>query len=203
MQSGSDTILKRMNRGYSRERYLERVARIREACPGIALSTDIIVGFPGESEADFEQTLALIREVGYDSLFAFKYSDRPGAPARRFGRKVPEAEKKRRLREVLEVQEQITRRLNQQRVGRVETVLVEGTSRRNAAAGSGVQWTGRTSENRIVHFIQEEGAGAAAPQPGALLDVFIESAFAHSLWGRVPAEKSAGPRPKGDACHAA
>ncbi len=202
VQSGSDAVLKRMNRGYTRQRYLARVAGIREACPGIALSTDIIVGFPGETEEDFRQTLDLIREVEYDSLFAFKYSDRPDAPARRFGRKVSEQEKKRRLEAVLETQERITRRKNRQRVGRVETVLVEGVSRRKADAGPGdarVQWTGRTSENRIVNFIQEGETDAAPPEPGRLVDVFIEKAFAHSLWGRAPAT----PRPKGDACYAA
>ena len=206
VQSGSDAVLKRMNRGYTRQHYLARVERVRAASPGIALSTDIIVGFPGETEEDFRQTLELIREVEYDSLFAFKYSDRPDAPARRFGRKVAEEEKKRRLKAVLDTQEHITRRKNRQCVGRIETVLVEGVSRRNAATGTGdarMQWTGRTSENRIVNFSREEGAAVAPPEPGQLVDVLIEKAFAHSLWGRAPADRPVKPRPKGDACYAA
>ncbi len=206
VQAGADRILKRMNRGYTRQRYLEKVARIRSACPGIALTTDIIVGFPGETAADFEETLDLIRTVEYDSLFAFKYSDRPGAPARRFGDKVPEEEKKRRLKAVLDSQEEITRRKNQERVGRIERVLVEGTSRKYAVAGlhdTAVQWTGRTSENRIVNFVQDGGATVESVRPGMLLDVRIEKAFAHSLWGRAPADHTLRIHPKGDTCYAA
>lgn len=206
VQSGADRVLKRMNRGYSRQRYLEKVTRVRQACPAIALTTDIIVGFPGETEEDFEQTLDLIRTVEYDSLFAFKYSDRPSAPARRFGDKVPGEEKKRRLKAVLDSQEQITRRRNQRHVGRIESVLVEGVSRKNAAAGpqdATVQWSGRTSENRIVNFVQEGGAAVDPVKPGMLVDVMIEKAFAHSLWGRMPAGRSEGRHRKGDACYAA
>jgi len=206
VQSGADRVLKRMNRGYTRQRYLEKVEYVRRVCPAIALTTDIIVGFPGETEEEFQQTLDLIHAVEYDSLFAFKYSDRPSAPARRFGDKVPEEEKKRRLKAVLDSQEQITRRRNRQHVGRVESVLVEGNSRKYSAAGlhdAVVQWSGRTSENRIVNFVQEGGAAAEPLGPGVLVDVMIEKAFAHSLWGRVSTGRLEGRHPKGDACYAA
>jgi len=206
VQAGSDRILKKMNRGYTRRHYLEKVDRIRSVCPGIALTTDVIVGFPGETAEDFGRTLDLIRTVEYDALFAFKYSDRPSAPASRFRDKVSEDEKKQRLKQVLDCQEQITRRKNQQRVGLIEQVLVEGPSKKSAAIlpdlGS-FQWMGRTSENRIVNFVQEASPSAEPMCPGGLVDVMIEKAFSHSLWGRVPTDQSADHRPKGDTCYAA
>ena len=117
VQSGSDRVLKRMNRKYTRELYLGKIDRLRQACPDIAITSDMIVGFPGETQADFEQTLDLMRTVAYDGLFAFKYSDRPNAPAARFADKVPEPEQNDRLQALLDLQEQYTLRRNQALVG--------------------------------------------------------------------------------------
>jgi tRNA-2-methylthio-N6-dimethylallyladenosine synthase len=190
VQSGSNTVLRRMNRKYTRESYLEKLEKLRRACPDISVTSDFIVGFPGETEEDFNQTLDLIRTVDYDGLFAFKYSDRPSAPAAKFPGKVAESVKKERLQALLTLQEEATFRKNSQLVGSVQEVLVEGSGRRfevaNAAVNSdGIQWTGRTSGNKIVNFSFN---GKVSPKPGklagTLVPVSIERAMAHSLWGR-------------------
>ena len=146
VQSGSTRVLDRMGRNYTREEYLEKVALIRSARRPISLTTDVIVGFPGEREEDFALTLDLLDRAGYDGVFAFKYSPRPGTPARDWPDQVPEEEKGRRLAVLIERQRQIQLERNRAMIGRVVEVLVDG---RHEARG---QWTGRTSGNRVVNF---------------------------------------------------
>jgi tRNA-2-methylthio-N6-dimethylallyladenosine synthase len=146
VQSGSTEVLRRMERDYSREQYLERIAWIRASKRPISITTDIIVGFPGETEADFEQTITLLDEVGYDSLFSFQYSPRPNTPALQMEDVVPEEEKSRRLRVVQERQKQIQLRRYAGFVGTEQEVLVEGRGNRES------QWKGRTAQNIILNF---------------------------------------------------
>jgi len=185
VQSGSDGVLKRMNRRYTRERYLDRIDALRGVCPDIAVTSDFIVGFPGETGTDFQETLDLIRQVRFDSVFAFKYSDRPVAPAASFRDKVPETEKADRLSRLFELQSDITREKNEALVGTRQTVLVEGESRRQGENDpEGIQWTGRTSCNRIVNFSFDEDLSRPGDgHVGALVEVRIQKALAHSLWG--------------------
>ncbi len=146
VQSGSDHVLARMQRLYTRERYMECIGWLKAARRPIAITTDIIVGFPGETEEDFEQTITLLDEVEYDSLFSFKYSPRPNTPALQLHEQVPEEEKGRRLRILQEHQRAIQIRKNALLVGTVQEVLVE---RFNPATG---QWVGHTPENRTLNF---------------------------------------------------
>ncbi|MFW6271446.1 MAG: tRNA (N6-isopentenyl adenosine(37)-C2)-methylthiotransferase MiaB [Desulfosalsimonas sp.] len=211
VQSGSDNVLKRMNRKYTRDAYMERIEKLRSARPDIAVTTDVIVGFPGETRQDFEMTLDLLRQVGFDTLFAFEYSDRPQAPARKFDAKIDSAEKHARLKELLHTQEHITRRIYENLVGRTMDVLVEGASKHGRSRGNSqfmdiVEMTGRTSENRIVNFeIDPESCGV---QPGDLIGktipVEISRACANSLKGKMPVEESAVQHTsKGGKIHAA
>ena len=152
IQSGSDRVIKKMNRKYTREIYLEKVDKLRHTSPEIAITSDIIVGFPGETEADFKETLDLIRTVEFDGLFAFKYSDRPNAAAARFLNKISEPEKKERLEKVLDLQDRYTIKKNKALEGSVQSILVEGLSRKQNQADRtdrhpDIQWTGRTSTN--------------------------------------------------------
>ena len=149
-QSGSDRILSRMNRGYSRARYLEKVRKLKEACPELRLTTDIIVGFPGETLEDFEQTLSLVKEVGYADAFTFLYSPRPGTPAADMEDDQDPAQKQERFERLVKEQEAISEALWQQDLGRTLEVLVEGPSK----LGEG-QLFGRTLWNRIVNFAGE------------------------------------------------
>jgi tRNA-2-methylthio-N6-dimethylallyladenosine synthase len=179
VQSGSDTVLERMRRGYTREEYMGRILRLRERCPGVALSTDIIVGFPGESEEEFEGSLEILQEVEYDDLYAFGYSPRAHTLANKiYADDVPEVLKKNRLERVLKLQREISRRKNQERVGSVEEILVE-----NAAKLGRGQMMGRTRTNRIVNFPgPEELSGKSAR-------VRITAAAANSLLGElIPAQ---------------
>lgn len=207
VQSGSDRVLRRMNRNYTRRIYRERIARLRRIRPDLAVTSDFIVGFPGESRTDFEDTLALVNAVSFDSIFAFMYSDRDIAPASRFKHKVGEAEKKDRLQELLATQEAITLRKHQVLVGSLQEILVEGCSPRPGLAeqgGEGPQWTGRTPANRIVHFCPDREAHAAdLPRVGQLVTVHIENAFSHSLRGRLVRGKSSKRCQEGKECHAA
>lgn len=203
VQSGSDRILKKMNRKYTAAEYLDKVCRLRETAPDMAITTDIIAGFPGESEQDFEKTLDLIREVQYDSLFAFEYSDRPDAPARRFKNKVAADEKNRRLRELFAVQEAITRKKQQAMVGKTVEVLVEGASKRQQKLKDkdrqgALELTGRTSGNRIVNFFCDTDCDLdIRALKGQIINIKIEKAFSNSLWG-IPAERaSAASQTKG------
>lgn len=209
VQSGADRILKKMNRNYTSSQYLDKITKLRHTCPDIAITSDIIVGFPGETEREFTATLDLIATVGYDGLFAFKYSDRPNAPATRFTDKVDEHVKDQRLQKVLELQEKITIAKNRALVGQTRAVLVESYRLKPASgtgeAGTG-QWTGRTSTNKIVHIpAAEAGPGQADPiDKGFLIPVLIKKAFAHSLWGLPDgsgARTACGP--KGESSHAA
>ena len=212
VQSGSNRVLKRMNRDYTREQYRERIEQLRELCPQIAISSDFIAGFPGETETDFEQTLDLIQAVRFDSLFAFQYSDRPNTRATRFGDKVGEKEKRRRLQALLKLQEQITLEKHRNLIGSIQEVLVEGL-RPNAAAGGKIddstdsnpagQWTGRTKTNCIVHFEQTAHPGPTKGVfTGELVRVTIRKAHAHSLWGIPTAAEPVLPTMKGANSHA-
>lgn len=178
VQSGSDRILERMNRYYTREDYLAKVEKLREACPDISITSDMIVGFPGETEADFRATLDLMEKVRFDGLFSFKYSERPGTAAAKLDGKVPVEEKGLRLRELQALQDRHTLQKNLACVGRKEAVLVEGYSKQNRR-----EFTGRTRTNRIVNFGSRENC------LGRTVSVRISAAYQHSLRGE-PADGS-------------
>jgi len=209
VQSGSDRILKKMNRGYTAAGYMERVRRLREAVPDMAITTDIIVGFPGETEADYEKTRELMKAVGYDSLFAFAYSDRPSAPARRFPEKVAEAVKNRRLRELFAAQEAISKEKQEALVGRCLDVLVEGESKRQQKlacheADAPAELSGRSPANRVVNFSCPSRCGLDIRElKGQIIPIRIEKAFSNSLWGFPAATESALPQSKGGCANVA
>ena len=173
LQSGSSAVLKRMRRTYSRERYLDRVAMIREHVPDCALTTDIIVGFPGETEADFEQTLQVAEAVGYDGAFTFIYSPRRGTEAANLPDQLPHETKVARLERLVEVIQRRAQERAQRFVGRTLEVLVEGPSRTDPS-----RWRGRSRHNKVVNF---SGLGA----PGELVDVQISSATSQTLAGEA------------------
>ncbi len=147
LQSGSNRILSRMRRGYTGEEYQNRVKDLREAVPGIGLTTDIIVGFPGESEADFQETLGMVKGIGFDGAFTFRYSRLPGTEAAEFDYQVPEEMKKERLRKLIDLQQKITLEKNSGLVGSEFEVMVEGVSKKSPQ-----QLQGRTRNNKIVIF---------------------------------------------------
>ena len=183
VQSGANRILKKMNRGYTAEIYLSRIDALRSAIPDIGLSTDIIVGFPSETAQEFEDTMALVAQVGFDSIFAFAYSDRSFAPAAKFPDPVGEAEKMVRLKQLLAFQDTITQKKNQDMIGQVVQVLVEGVSAKQhdgfvKTTPHTRQMTGRSAGNKIVHFPSD------TLSPGDLADIQIDNAYPHSLWGR-------------------
>jgi tRNA-2-methylthio-N6-dimethylallyladenosine synthase len=171
LQSGSSRILKAMRRTYTRERYLALAEKMRAAIPDLAFGTDIIVGFPGETEEDFEQTLEVVEEVGYDSAFTFVYSPRAGTEAAAMSDQVPHELKIERMERLVELTQQTARERNTARVGRVEQVLVEGPSRTDPTV-----LRGRTRRNTTVNFSGEAEAGE-------LVDVEIESATSTTLKG--------------------
>ena len=171
LQSGSSRILKAMRRTYTRERYLALVEKMRAAVPDVALGTDIIVGFPGETEADFAETLEVVEEVRYDSAFTFVYSPRAGTEAASMPGPVPHELKIERMERLVEVTQRLARENNETRVGRVEQVLVEGPSRTDPAV-----LRGRTRRNTTVVFTGDAGAGELA-------DVLIEGATSSTLRG--------------------
>jgi tRNA-2-methylthio-N6-dimethylallyladenosine synthase len=171
LQSGSTRVLKAMRRTYSRERYLRLVAELRAGIPDLALTTDVIVGFPGETEADFAETLEVVEEVGYDGAFTFVYSPRRGTEAADMADQVPDEVKHERIERLVEVVQRVGAERNAARVGRVEEVLVEGPSRTDPGL-----LRGRTRRNTTVNF-----AGSAAP--GELVDVLIEAATSTTLRG--------------------
>ena len=173
LQSGSTRVLKAMRRTYSRERYLALAGRIRAAIPGIALTTDIIVGFPGETEADFQETLEVVDEVGYDHAFTFVYSPRRGTEAAAMPDQVAEDVKRERIERLIDLVQAHAARRNAELVGTVQEVLVEGPSRTD-----GEVLRGRTRGNKTVNF---HGAAAA----GDLVDVLIERSTSQTLGGRV------------------
>lgn len=207
VQSGSDTILKRMNRHYNRRHYLEKIDQLRQICPDIAITSDIIVGFPGETDADFQLTMDLLRQVVYDGLFAFIYSDRPNAPAGRFDNKIDDVLKNERLQQVLACQEEFTVKKNQALVGSVQPVLVDGLSKQLAEPTSEMstncQWSGRTNTNKIVHFLDESCSDNGNQiLTGRIMEIMIERAMSHSLWGRIISQPN-GPSGKGVHTYAA
>ncbi len=171
LQSGSSRILKAMRRTYDRARYLRLVGELRAAIPDLALTTDVIVGFPGETEDDFRETLAVVEEVGFDGAFTFVYSPRAGTEAAAMEDQIPEAVKRDRIERLIDVVQRIAAARNAERVGRVEEVLVEGFSRTDHSL-----LRGRTRRNTTVNF-----AGTASP--GELVDVRIEDATSTTLRG--------------------
>jgi tRNA-2-methylthio-N6-dimethylallyladenosine synthase len=198
VQSGSNKILKRMNRKYTKELYIEKIEKLRKLRPDISVTSDMIVGFPGETDADFEETLGLMKTVGFDGLFAFIYSDRPNTKASEFSDKIPEEEKKERLQKLLDMQEAITRKKNRNHVGKIESILVEGMSKKQGnvidKGINEIQWTGRTSTNKIVNFTNGHSQSKDTAcihsskeeiATGMLIDVRIEKAFSHSLSGKA------------------
>jgi len=198
IQSGSNRILKRMNRRYTREEYLEKINRLRIACPDVAITSDIIVGFPGESHQDFKETIELIKFVEYDSLFVFKYSDRPNAPAVKYNGKISEQEKQKRLEQVLGLQEIITKTKNAALIGSEQTVLVEGRSKMHTKTKC-AQLSGRTATNKVVNiFYGTKDAVAEYDLVGKLVVVKIEKALSHSLWGKPIRSTGVCNKPKGE-----
>jgi tRNA-2-methylthio-N6-dimethylallyladenosine synthase len=179
VQSGSDRVLRRMIRRYTRAEYVMRAERLKRARPGLTLSTDIIVGFPGETEDDFAQTLTLVREVGFVSLFGFKYSPRPYTPALRLGDDVPETVKAERLARLFEVAEAMGAAHLATLVGTRQRVLVEGASKSEKGDLTRDRVQGRTEQHEIVH-IHAPGAAAFV---GEVVEVEIERAHRHSLSG--------------------
>ena len=177
LQSGSSEILKKMRRRYSREIYLDLVGQVRAAIPNIGLSTDIIVGFPGETDSDFDATMSLVAAVGFHSMFSFKYSQRPNTLAeKRLPDTVPEAEKAARLMALQARQKAIQARLHAECVGETVEVLVDSRSRRQVDTE---MFSGRTTQNTVVNF-------PGRPEwLGSTLEVRVDSAGAHSLRGKV------------------
>jgi tRNA-2-methylthio-N6-dimethylallyladenosine synthase len=172
VQSGSDRLLKLMHRGYTRERYFEIIQKLRAVNPGMGVSTDFIVGFPGETEPDFEETLSLAREVGFDQAYIFKYSPRRDTPAAAMPGQVPQALKEERNQRLLATVNEIGARRYQTLVGKSAEILVEGPSKKNAA-----RMMGRTRCNKIVVF---EGSER---HRGQVMDVRIEKAGSFTLYG--------------------
>jgi tRNA-2-methylthio-N6-dimethylallyladenosine synthase len=174
LQSASNRVLERMERGYTIEQYANLVARLRAAIPTLALSTDIIVGFPGEEEEDFRATYEFMEEIRYDSAFMFKYSAREGTKAFRWEETLSEEEKGQRLQEIIALQEKISGEINRQTIGQTVDVLVEGPAKRQAS------WlSGKNGQFKTVVF---PGNGA---QRGDLVPVRVMSATAHTLVGQA------------------
>jgi tRNA-2-methylthio-N6-dimethylallyladenosine synthase len=171
LQAGSNKILHLMNRGYTREKYLELAEKLRKTRPDMAISSDVMVGFPWESDEDFQLTLDLIREIEFDSLYSFKYSDRKGTLAEEMDGKISEAEKSSRLTALQQLQKAITLKKNKRLEGRKVEILVEGESKK------GGQLTGRTPTNKIVNFSNNNSI------IGEIVKVTIKRAFVNSLYG--------------------
>ena len=177
LQAGSDRTLARMHRGYTAERYLQKLAAARAAIPDLAVTTDLIVGFPGESEDDFRRTLEVVDEAAYDAAYTFVFSPRPGTPAADMTDELVAAEvAQERMRRLVEVVERHALRNHEARVGRIEEVLVDGPSKKDPSITSG-----RTRQNKLVHF----SATGDAIRPGALVEVRITHAAPHWLRGEA------------------
>ena len=186
VQSGSSRILKRMNRHYTREDYLSLVRKLRGVVGDIAVTTDIIVGFPGETEEDFEETLSLCREVGYDSAFTFLYSIRKGTPAEKYEDQIPEEEKHRRFNKLVDVINASSAQKNAAYVGRVERVLVESESKSGGRKRMGT-FAGRTDSFKLVNF------EASEELIGKFVNVRITGANTFSLVGEIVGSATALP----------
>ncbi len=174
LQAGSNKILKRMNRTYTREYFIELVETIRKIIPNIGLSTDIIVGFPGETDQDFNETLNLMKEVKFDSAFNFKYSPRPGTKASEYEDQVNEKVKQIRLQKVIDLQKEHTLEQNQKLVGSIQKVLIEKESKLSSD-----QWAGRTDSNKWVIFNKEDSL------INNIVEVKIEKAKGITLHGKI------------------
>jgi tRNA-2-methylthio-N6-dimethylallyladenosine synthase len=189
-QSGSTRVLQAMRRRHTREDYLDLVASIRAAIPNVQLSTDMIVGFPGETAEDFEQTMSLTREAQYHSMFSFKYSVRPNTlAAKRMPDDVPEEEKTARIVALQALQREIQTRLHEGAVGTTVTVLIDSASRRRDG-----ELSGRTSGNTVVNF-PAPGPGPSSDWIGRTVSVRVRRAGPHSLWGEATGIHSASARP--------
>ena len=179
VQSGSSRVLKAMNRKYTREQYLDLVGRLRAAMPGLALSTDIIVGFPGETEEDFEQTLSLVREAAFSSAYTFIYSPRPGTPAAKIPDDTPHDVIQHRFERLADLVAEQAHEANQEELGRDVSVLVEGTSKRDESI-----MVGHSEKMRTVHFPLPEGL-AAQDAIGKICDVHVDEARTWYLRGQI------------------
>jgi tRNA-2-methylthio-N6-dimethylallyladenosine synthase len=186
VQSGSTRVLGLMRREYTRDDYMRRIEKLKAARRSIALSTDIIVGFPGETEQDFEQTLSLLDEVEYDSVFSFNYSPRANTPAVAYQDPIPDQEKSRRLSILQERQRQIQLRRNAGLVGRDEEVLVEGWREKFQ------QWIGRTTQNRVLNFSDPGRLCEGQDMRGAYCRVRVTASGPNSLVGEL-IEKTSAP----------
>src|SRR5437773_6480490 len=176
VQSGSTRVLDAMQRLYTREQYLERISWMKAAKREISITTDVIVGFPGETESEFQETLSLLDEVQYDGIFGFKYSPRPNTPALKLEDPIPDAEKARRLAALQEKQRDIQMHKNASNLGRVFEVMVEGKNEARA------QWIGRTSQNKVMNF---KALDAAIPAVGGYVSVVTTATFPNSLAGEM------------------
>jgi tRNA-2-methylthio-N6-dimethylallyladenosine synthase len=177
VQSGSTRVLDAMQRLYTREQYLERIAWMKSAKRDIAITTDIIVGFPGETEDDLEQTLSLLKEVGYDAVFSFKYSPRPNTPSIHLEDAIPDQEKSRRLEVMMATQKEIQSIRNKKYIGSIVRVMVEGYNEARS------QWIGRTSQNKTLNF-----TATTSLQAGAYVPVLVTGSFPNSLIGKMVGE---------------
>jgi tRNA-2-methylthio-N6-dimethylallyladenosine synthase len=178
-------VLKAMLREYTREEYMERIAWMKAARRDISITTDVIVGFPGETEAEFEETLSLLDAVGYDAIFSFKYSPRPNTPALQYPDSIPNDEKARRLSRLQEHQREISMRYNRRHIGSIVEVMVEG---HNQARG---QWIGRTSQNKVLNFTGAAPSGGNVRlRPGDYVKVQVTASFPNSLVGELQTEQA-------------
>ena len=210
LQSGSDTVLKAMRRSYRSKKYLGILDQVRERIPHAAITTDIIVGFPGETEEDFEDTMRVVEQSRFQSAFTFQYSIRPGTPAATMEDQIPKAVVQKRYERLMELQERISLEENQAQIGRTVQVLVSGEGRKDAATR---RLSGRAEDNRLVHFAIPEGADE--PRPGDVVTVQVTSAApffivadateayqlrrtrAGDAWDRRQAESCGVPAPAG------
>jgi tRNA-2-methylthio-N6-dimethylallyladenosine synthase len=185
LQSGSDHTLARMHRGYTAQRYLQRLRAARAAVPDLAVTTDIIVGFPGETENDFVRTLEVVDEAEYDAAYTFVFSPRPGTEAALLTDQFVSTEVvQERMARLVDVVERHALLKHEARVGRTEELLVEGPSKRDAST-----WSGRTGQNKLAHFVPD-----AATRPGELVEVRITKAAPHWLRGELKARVKPAPR---------
>jgi tRNA-2-methylthio-N6-dimethylallyladenosine synthase len=180
VQSGSSRILDAMQRLYTRDEYMERIAWLKAAKRPISITSDIIVGFPGETEVDFADTLGLLDEVGYDGIFSFKYSPRPNTPSLTMDDAIPDQEKSRRLEALMAHQREISSARNQRHIGEIAEAMVEG---KNEARG---QWVGRTSQNKTLNFtVPNFTAPNVTPAIGSYVPVLVTRSFPNSLVGEM------------------
>jgi tRNA-2-methylthio-N6-dimethylallyladenosine synthase len=185
VQAGSDRVLKRMKRAYTRRRYLDKVRMVREAIPEVAVTTDIIVGFPGETEDDFRQTLEVVEEARYDAAYTFQYSPRPMTPAADYDGQLPKDVVQERFDRLIALQQSISLERNLRHIGGSEEVIVEGVSKKDPA-----KLSGRTRTNKLVHF-DSDGA-----REGAFRTVRITGSHHHYLEGELAEGRYEEPRPR-------